>query len=250
VSNATLVQGEKLGQRRVRGNWSTSPLYEGKILLGVLRQEGLAGKGLVGAFDRWAPRITGATRSEMNRVYEGQTGRELSDYILVQQADKAVRYRQLPPEAESFRLALAKSRAQAVERGAASTNVEHAITKERDTLFISRRNAVTLRMARLLAMSPDEPDPWLSGALLSTNEVADLTGFAPKTIRRWASRKLLNFIRVGNQYRFRAAAVKLFLSQREIRLKSNFSVSSPPFAGLIRDVGPCSHDSLLTKPRG
>jgi len=217
VSNATLVQGEKLCRRRVRGNWSASPLYEGKILLGVLRQQGLAGKGLVGAFDRWAPKIAGASRSDMNRVYKGQTGRELSDYILVQQADKAVRYRQLPPEAESFRLALAKSSAQVLERGAASTNVELAITKDEDTVFLSRRSAATLRMARLLPLNPDQPDARLSGALLSTNELADLTGFAPKTIRRWASRKLLNFIRLGNQLRFRAAAVELFLSQREIR---------------------------------
>lgn len=147
----------------------------------------------------------------MNRVYKGQTGRELLDYILIQQADKAVRYRQLPPEAESFRLALAKASA------AAGTTVEKAITREQDTVLLSRRNAVTLRMARLLALNPDQREAQSSDALLSTNELADLTGFAPKTVRRWASRKLLNFIRVGNQFRFRPAAVELFLSQREIR---------------------------------
>jgi len=60
----------------------------------------------------------------------------------------------------------------------------------------------------------DEHDP---NVLLSTNELASLTGFRPKTIRRWVSRKLLNYIRVGNRLRFRLASVELFLAQREVR---------------------------------
>jgi excisionase family DNA binding protein len=60
----------------------------------------------------------------------------------------------------------------------------------------------------------DDHDP---NVLLSTNELASLTGFRPKTIRRWVSRKLLNYIRVGNRLRFRLAAVELFLAQREVR---------------------------------
>jgi len=60
----------------------------------------------------------------------------------------------------------------------------------------------------------DEHDP---NALLSTNELASLTGFRPKTIRRWVSRRLLNYIRVGNRLRFRLASVELFLAQREVR---------------------------------
>jgi excisionase family DNA binding protein len=60
----------------------------------------------------------------------------------------------------------------------------------------------------------DNYDP---NVLLSTNELAILIGFRPKTIRRWVSRKLLNYIRVGNRFRFRLAAVELFLAQREVR---------------------------------
>jgi excisionase family DNA binding protein len=60
----------------------------------------------------------------------------------------------------------------------------------------------------------DEHDP---NVLLSTNELASLIGFKPKTIRGWVSRKLLNYIRVGNRFRFRLAAVELFLAQREVR---------------------------------
>jgi len=44
-----------------------------------------------------------------DRLYSEQTGREMSDYILVQQADKVVSYNQLPPEAEVFRQVLLKS---------------------------------------------------------------------------------------------------------------------------------------------
>jgi hypothetical protein len=109
IANEATPLGGIAEPRRLRGRWSVWPLWEGKILLGVLKQQGLAGKGLVEAFERWAPRIVGASRADMNRVYSEQTGREMSDYILVQQADKAVRYKQLPPEAEDFRLALAKS---------------------------------------------------------------------------------------------------------------------------------------------
>lgn len=60
----------------------------------------------------------------------------------------------------------------------------------------------------------DDHDP---NVLLSTNELASLTGFRPKTIRHWVSQKLLNYIRVGNRLRFRLAAVELFLAQREVR---------------------------------
>lgn len=61
---------------------------------------------------------------------------------------------------------------------------------------------------------PHTNDP---NALLNTNEVADRIGVKPKTIRRYASRKLLNYIVVGNRLRFRPAAVELFLTQREVR---------------------------------
>ena len=46
----------------------------------------------------------------MNEVYRKQTGREMSDYILVQLADKVVRYNQLPPQADIVRQALLNSR--------------------------------------------------------------------------------------------------------------------------------------------
>jgi hypothetical protein len=97
-------------QVRMRGKWSVSPLREAKTLLGVLKQRGLAGKGLIEAFEKWAPRIVGSSRADMNRLYREQSGREMSDYILAQQADKAVRYNQLPPEAEVFRQILLNSR--------------------------------------------------------------------------------------------------------------------------------------------
>ncbi|MGB2678835.1 MAG: helix-turn-helix domain-containing protein [Candidatus Acidiferrum sp.] len=187
--------------RRSRGKWSVSPLWEAKILLGVLRQQGLAGKGLVKAFEKWAPRVAGRSRTEMNRVYREQTGREMSDYILVQQADKVVRYNQLPPEAEVVRRALLSPD---------SSRVNGHNQPEQAENPAETKGAFRLSKQHLL----DEHDP---NVLLSTNELASLTGFRPKTIRRWVSRKLLNYIRVGNRLRFRLAAVELFLAQREVR---------------------------------
>jgi excisionase family DNA binding protein len=188
-------------RKRARGNWSVSPLWEGKILLGVLREQGLAGNGLVRAFEKWAPRVAGCSRDEMNRVYREQTGREMSDYILVQQADKVVRYRQLPPEADVVRRTVL---------GSDSFSVNVALQLKQPENPWERKGSLRWSKQRLI----DEHD---SNVLLSTNELASLTGFRPKTIRRWVSRKLLNYIRVGNRLRFRLAAVELFLAQREVR---------------------------------
>jgi excisionase family DNA binding protein len=172
-----------------------------KILLGVLREQGLAGNGLVRAFEKWAPRVAGCSRDEMNRVYREQTGREMSDYILVQQADKVVRYRQLPPEADVVRRTVL---------GSDSFSVNVALQLKQHENPWERKGSLRWSKQRLI----DEHD---SNVLLSTNELASLTGFRPKTIRRWVSRKLLNYIRVGNRLRFRLAAVELFLAQREVR---------------------------------
>jgi excisionase family DNA binding protein len=217
TTNEAMPQGGIAEPRRLRARWSVSPLWEGKILLGLLRQQGLAGKGLVEAFEKWAPRIVGASRADMNRVYREQTGREMSDYILVQQADKVVRYKQLPPEAEDFRLAFAKFvSSQRSEHDAATQGVCAVSTQQRSTI-LSVRNTILEQGTGLYGSKPVLLGAGHSNALLSTNQLADLTGFAPKTIRRWASRRLLNFIRVGNQFRFRPAAVELFLMQREVR---------------------------------
>ncbi len=70
----------------------------------------------------------------------------------------------------------------------------------------------SLRWSKQLLL--DEHDP---NVVFSTNELARLIGFRPKTIRRWVSRKLLNYLLVGNRLRFRLAAVELFLAQREVR---------------------------------
>lgn len=134
-------------------------------------------------------------------VYREQTGREMSDYILVQQADKVVRYRQLPPEADVVRRTVL---------GSDSFSVNVALQLKQPENPWERKGSLRWSKQRLI----DEHD---SNVLLSTNELASLTGFRPKTIRRWVSRKLLNYIRVGNRLRFRLAAVELFLAQREVR---------------------------------
>ena len=41
---------EWLSKDTVRGKWGVSPLREAKTLLGVSKQQGLAGKGLIEAF--------------------------------------------------------------------------------------------------------------------------------------------------------------------------------------------------------
>ena len=198
---ARAMEGVRPKHRRARGKWSVSPLWEGKILLGVLKQQELTGKGLVNTFEKWAPRVAGRSRAEMNRVYREQTGRGMSDYVLVQQADKVVRYNQLPPEAEVVRRAL-------LSLGLFRTNSHTQPNVAEGAAEI--RRAFRLSKQHLF----DEHAP---NVLLSTNELASLTGFKPKTIRRWVSRKLLNYIRVGNRLRFRPAAVELFLGQREVR---------------------------------
>ncbi len=95
---------------RRQGKWRLSPLREAGVLLGVLKREGLTGKGIVKAFEKWAPRIVGASRANIGRLYREQTGREMADHILIQKADKVVRYRQLPAEIELVRRVILRSR--------------------------------------------------------------------------------------------------------------------------------------------
>lgn len=89
--------------RVIRGRWSESPLREAKFLAGVLSQQGLAGKGLIDAFQRWAPKLLGYTHCEISALFQKQTGKPLSDTLLLQQAYTVVRREQLPPEADVFR---------------------------------------------------------------------------------------------------------------------------------------------------
>lgn len=98
----------KIGMKK--GKWSVSPLREAATLLGVLHQQGLRGKGLIQGFEKWAPKIVGYPRSDMEALYERQTGRPLTDYILLQKADKVVRNGELGPEAEVLNQSLAKLR--------------------------------------------------------------------------------------------------------------------------------------------
>ena len=166
-------------------------------------------------------------------------------------SSQTVRYKQLPSEAEVFRLALAKSvRAEGLERdtnerkafcGAPSPgeaksplckarlNIRRgldvleattgvcAVSAEQSGTVLPLRNTVVEKNAGLPGSKRDPLGAHPSNVLLSTNELADLTGFAPKTIRRWASRRLLNFIRVWNRIRFRPASVELFLTQHEVQ---------------------------------
>lgn len=94
----------------VRARWSVSPLREAKTLLGVLQDEGLRGKGLVSAFEKYSLRLLGYSRADMARFYRQQTGRELTDYILCQKADKVVRTGELVPERAVLRRTLLSNR--------------------------------------------------------------------------------------------------------------------------------------------
>ena len=96
--------------RLVRARWSVSPLREAKVLLGVLKQEGLAGKGLIEAFEKYSVRFLGYTRSDMAKLYTQQTGRELTNDILTQKADKVIRYNELEQERIVLRRTLLANR--------------------------------------------------------------------------------------------------------------------------------------------
>jgi excisionase family DNA binding protein len=234
----TGIGGAEVERCRKRGKWSVSPLWEAKTLLGVLKQQGLAGKGLIEAFEKWAPRVAGSSRADMSRLCREQTGRELSDYILVQQADKVVRYNQLPPDAEFVRRAVLNSCSFPASEATSDFSARFktrlnfgmdsaaALETSGDVSGIAEGRACVqpreaendAKKRELLTASKqhllDNHDP---NVLLSTNELATLIGFRPKTIRRWVSRKFLSYIRVGNRFRFRLAAVELFLAQREVR---------------------------------
>jgi excisionase family DNA binding protein len=97
-----------------------------------------------------------------------------------------------------------------------ASGVVPGLVAVRNRTFVPARNPASNGKVRSPASEKQLLDVRDSNALLSTNELASLVGFKPKTIRRWVSRRPLNYIRVGNQFRFRAVAVELFLAQREV----------------------------------
>jgi excisionase family DNA binding protein len=60
--------------------------------------------------------------------------------------------------------------------------------------------------------------PDSNSCLLSIPQVSELLGISPKTLRRFIAKRQINYLRIGNQYRFRPTAVELFLSQREVKV--------------------------------
>lgn len=96
--------------RIVRARWSVSPLRESKVLLGVLQTEGLRGKGLIEAFEKNCVRYLGYTRADIAKLYRQQTGRDLTDYLLIQKADKTIRYNELEAERAVLRRTLLSNR--------------------------------------------------------------------------------------------------------------------------------------------
>jgi hypothetical protein len=94
----------------VRAKWSVSPLREAKALLGVLKTEGLTGQGLIEAFEKYSVRFLGYTRADMAAMYRKQTGRELTNYILIQKADKVIRYNECEQERAALRRTLLANR--------------------------------------------------------------------------------------------------------------------------------------------
>src|SRR5260370_5335763 len=99
----------------------------------------------------------------MNQVYRAQTGREMSDYILVQQADKVVRYNQLPPEAEVVRRALLSPDSSRVNGYNQSEQAENAVETKG-----------AYRLSKQHRLDDQNPD-----VLLRSNEWATLTSVSP-----------------------------------------------------------------------
>jgi len=59
------------------------------------------------------------------------------------------------------------------------------------------------------------PDTSTEKLLLTTRELADLTGFAEGTLRHWVSQKKIPFIRMSSRcVRFRVIDIKAWLSEK------------------------------------
>ena len=53
--------------------------------------------------------------------------------------------------------------------------------------------------------------------LLNAQQVCEVLQISRRTLTRWIRKNLINYVRIGGQYRFRPAAVELFVSQREVK---------------------------------
>lgn len=51
--------------------------------------------------------------------------------------------------------------------------------------------------------------------LLTVDDVANVTGFAPQTIRNWVALRQIPFLRIGGKTRFRRRSIEAWLEQKE-----------------------------------
>ena len=53
--------------------------------------------------------------------------------------------------------------------------------------------------------------------LIDVENVAEVLGVAPKTIRKWVSIRFIPFVRVGRRVMFRPKSIELWLNQKETK---------------------------------
>lgn len=53
--------------------------------------------------------------------------------------------------------------------------------------------------------------------LISVEELADVLGLSPQTIRNWVAMRRIPFLRVGGKTRFRRASIEAWLEQKEFK---------------------------------
>ena len=53
--------------------------------------------------------------------------------------------------------------------------------------------------------------------LINVENVAEVLGVAPKTIRKWVSIRFIPFVRVGRRVMFRPKSIELWLNQKEVK---------------------------------
>ena len=99
--------------------------------------------------------------------------------------------------------------------------------KEKQKLrLLTRSNAVQLskpkRKARINKagkMVISRPDAQVSGGfidnLIDVENVAEVLGVAPKTIRKWVCIRFIPFVRVGRRVMFRPKSIELWLNRKE-----------------------------------
>ncbi|MCY4512245.1 MAG: helix-turn-helix domain-containing protein [Bdellovibrionales bacterium] len=78
----------------------------------------------------------------------------------------------------------------------------------------SKRKARLKKAGKMVVSRSDNSDGFIDN-LIDVENVAEVLGVAPKTIRKWVCIRFIPFVRIGRRVMFRPKSIELWLNRKE-----------------------------------